>query len=101
MGMPNGEVLEIPNNGAGVAIVGENVYHTSDLVQAYDFIRDGTDAFTAELFGSVSGKNWTSITTLAASGQGVILNIYHLLKVKCTVGGAIGPVSFLMYHGKS
>lgn len=100
MAMPNGEVLEIPNDGAD-AIVGENIYNVKDIVQAYEFIRDGTDAFTAELFGSVAGRLWASITTLAASSQGVIPSHYQKIKVKCTVGGNIGPTSFLMYHGKS
>ena len=68
--------------------------------KGYDFIRDGSAAFTGEIFGSVAGRNWTSITTLAASGQGVIPAQYNVVQLKVTVAGVLGDTTELFLSGK-
>ena len=47
-----------------------------------------------------SGRNWTLITALAASGQGVVPPQYNLVRVDITVGGALGAGTDLIISGK-
>jgi len=102
MGMPNAAQLEIPNDGAGNAIVGVGAeVQASDLVAGYDYIRDGGAAFTANLEGSVNRRNWTTVVALAASGQGSVGSHYNFLRVKVSAPGALGATTELWYHGKS
>ncbi len=102
MGMPNGFQLEFPSDDDGVtAKVGTSKqYNASDLVAGYDFTRGGTAAFVGDLEGSVGGNTWTSITSLAASAQGVVPAHYRLVRIKIGTAGLVGG-SELWYHGKS
>ncbi len=101
MGMPNGFILEIPNDGAGNAVVGTSKhYNASDLIAGYDFVRGGGAAFAGNIEGSVNGINWDTIASLAASGQGEIDSFYHLVRVKIGTGGALDG-SQIWYRGKN
>lgn len=97
---PENKLLELPQSG-GAAVVGTTELEVRQMSdKGYDFIRDAGAAFTATLEGSVSGRNWTSITTLAASGQGAVPDHYNLVRVNVSGAGAIGNDTQLIISGK-
>lgn len=101
MAFPENKLIEFPQQTPGtvdVGIVEKDVRQMSE--KGYDFIRDGAAAFTANLEGSVSGRNWTLITSLAASDQGDIPAGYNLVRVDVTVAGALGSTTELIVSGK-
>jgi len=98
MSMPEFHNVEFDPTATGV-VAEVNVSQLSD--KGYDFIRDVGAAFTAVLEGSVSGKNWTSVTTLAASGQGTVAAQYNFLRVKVSAAGALGATTVLLIGGKA
>lgn len=102
MGMPNSETILFPStdNQVTAAAGSGRVVNASDLAMGYDYTHDAASAYTASLQGSVSGQNWTDIATLTASGQGAIPSHYTMVRINCTVAGAIGT-SLLKYRGKS
>ena len=98
---PENKLIELPQAVPGIvdiAVVKKDVRQMSE--KGYDFIRGVGAAFTAALEGSVSGRNWTLITALAASGQGVVPPQYNLVRVDITVGGALGAGTDLIISGK-
>jgi len=102
MAFPENLLLEIPNDGAGNAIVG-----TSDIVRidqmsdkGYDFIRAAGATFVGNLEGSVSMRNWTTIAALAASGQGAVGAHYNYVRVKIGTAGVLGATTELFVGGK-
>ena len=102
MGMPNGKQLEIPNDGAGNAVkeAGPSI-PMSDLVCAYDYLRGGTSTYAADLEASVSGRHWTVVTGLVASGDGVIGAHFNEVRVNVTTAGVLDPTDDIWYRGKS
>ena len=65
MAMPRGFEIEIPNDGAGNAIIGiSEVRHIFELATAFDFLRDVGAGFTGAIEASVAQKNWTSVLIL-------------------------------------
>lgn len=68
--------------------------------KGYDFIRGAGAGYTAVLEGSVAGRNWTTIVSLAASAQGVIPVQYNLVRVNCSILGVLGTGPRLVVSGK-
>ena len=105
MAFPEHIEVEIPNDGAGNAIVGEGDEVRVDQLfdKGYDYIRDAGAAFTANLEGSVSRKNWTVIVSLAASAQGAIPVHYNFVRIDVPGGGggALGATTECWASGKS
>jgi len=84
--------IDLPLNPAGdTMVVGAgaemNIGQMSD--KGYDYLKGAAAAFTAVLEGSVTGLQWTTITTLAASGQGSVAAQYNYVRVNCSVQGAL------------
>lgn len=67
--------------------------------KGYDFVRGAGAGFTASLDGSVGRKNWTQISALAASAQGVIPDNYNFVRVVVSVAGAEGTGTSLILAG--
>jgi hypothetical protein len=97
--------VTIPNDGATPPLVTTTSGSEVDVGQlggkGYDFIRDAGAGFTANLEGSVAGKNWTTITGLGASAQGTIPDQYTLVRVTASVAGALGATTTLHVAGRT
>lgn len=105
MGMPENILVEFPLNEAGdAAVVGTVDISRANVAQlfekGYDFTKGVGAAWTAVLEGSVSGDNWASIDALAASAQGSISAHFNRVRLRVTVGGAIGTGTKLVIAGK-
>jgi len=100
--------VDFPEVGANVSSAGgpalDGIGIVLDISQlaecGYDFIRSGAGAFTAVLEGSVAGLNWTTIVSLAASGQNVIAAHYNYVRVNCSVTGAKGATTAAKVAGR-
>lgn len=84
--------IDLPLNQAGTEVAAGtgaemNVGQMTD--KGYDYIRGGAAAFTAVLEGSVTGLQWTTIASLAASAQAAVPSQYNHVRVTCSVAGAI------------
>jgi len=92
--MPNPfEVLvEIPNDGAGNAVVGIGPEVRIDQLtnKGYDAVIGAGKAFTGELQGTVAGGKWTAIDALAATADGAVGAHYQRVRVQVTVVGLLG-----------
>ena len=101
MAFPEHKLIEFPNDGLGTATVGEIEYRVDQMSdKGFDFIKGAAAAYTAVLEGSVAGRNWSTIDSLAASGQGSVSDEYNWVKIKVTVGGALGTGNELFISGK-
>jgi len=100
MGDPSMKLMEFPMaGGAVVAGIGKEENLADLYDKAYDFQRDGGAGFTAALEGSVAGLNWDVIVNLAASAQDDIDPKYKLVRINCSVGGALGATTQLSVVG--
>lgn len=103
MSFPETMNLEIPNDGLGNAVVGSgpevSLAQLAPGSKGYDFLRDGGAAFAGNLEGSVTGRTWTTVVALAASGQGAISGHYNYARVTVTAPGALGATTDLRVAG--
>jgi hypothetical protein len=102
MAMPVFGLLEIPDDGAGNAVIaGGTAFPFNGAVEkGYEICVDPALAFVADLEGSPTGfDNWTVIAAVAA-GQGAVLDRYNFVRVNVTAGGLIGPLTVVRVAGK-
>lgn len=105
MSFPETKNVEIPNNGAAPPVATIGVGPEIDIAQlapaskGYDFRRDAGAGFTATLEGSVTGRTWTLIVALAASGQGAIPGHFNYVRANVSAGGALGATTDLRVAG--
>lgn len=103
MSFPETMNLEIPNDGLGNAVVGSgtpvSLAQLAPGSKGYDFLRDPGAGFTANLEGSVTGRTWTVVVALAASGQGAVAGHYNYARVTVSVPGALGATTDLRAAG--
>ena len=102
MSFPESTNVTIPSTegtvptGAGPEV---DISQLAPASKGSDFLRDAGAAFTAVLEGSVTGRTWTTIIALAASGQGAITGHYNRVRVNVSVGGALGATTDLRVAG--
>lgn len=92
MSFPEILLMNIPNDGAGNAVLGQGI--PADARQfyqriGYDFKRDG-GTWTGNVEASVAGNVWTVITALTVSAQGGIVDHYNYVRVNVTGAGLLG-----------
>lgn len=101
MAFAENKTIELPQTTPGTVIVGTEEKEVRQMSEkGYDFIRGAGAAFVGDLEGSVSGLNWTSIVSLAASAQGVVPVHFNLVRANVGTGGALGTGTKLVISGK-
>lgn len=68
--------------------------------KGYDFVRHVGAAFVGNLEASVTGQNWTTVVSLAASAQGAIAAHYNWARIAIGTGGVLGATTILKVAGK-
>lgn len=105
MSFPETKNVEIPNDGAAPPLAIVAIGPQVDLAQlaptskGYDLLRDPGAGFTANLEGSVTGRTWTVIVGLGASGQGAIPGHFNYVRANVSAGGALGATTDLRVAG--
>lgn len=102
MSFPETINVEFPSVGANAVVASGAETSIAQLAPAskgYDFERDAGAGFAANLEGSVTGRRWTVIVALAASGQGAISAHYNYVRVTVSVAGVLGATTDLRVAG--
>jgi hypothetical protein len=98
---PENKPIEFPQAVPGTVDIGQVEKEVRQMTEkGYDFVRGAGAAFTGNLEGSVAGRTWTLIVSLAAGGQGAIADQYNLVRIDITGGGALGTGTELIISGK-
>jgi hypothetical protein len=95
-------IPEIPQAPAGTVAVADGTALRVDqlLEKGYEFVRGAGAVWSGVLEGSVTNRNWSTIAALGVSSDGDIPARFMYVRVRPTVGGALGTGTELIIVGK-